>query len=234
MKRIILSLFILFSVVELFAQSDSLMKLSTNPYEFKQNLRLAKRELAREDNFATRSQIRFGTGINLACLGSSRYRWVGDTPDGVHYKSLDNGLYMPLFLEYGYRVWDFLEVVGSVFYYGTDGYEVYANGVNGAPDKLLKTIDDYNIFSIGAYARYSWYNSEYLSLYSTLGLWYFANSDYTTDAESGITTSDTFSGVIPEVMPFGMRFGKRFFGFFEPFGLSMRGYFCTIGVGARF
>ncbi len=55
-------------------------------------------------------------------------------------------------------------------------------------------------------------------------------------------TIDSYSGfgsinnvpVIPELVPIGIRVGRRFFGYFEPFGISARGFVLMAGFGYKF
>lgn len=209
---------------------DSLAQREETSLDFRMKVRAVSRELAREEIMATRSQLRIGTGFNINSLGALSYLSYNTEYD---VKRLNEGFNVPVFVEYGYRVWDFLEVVGCVHYMGNSGFELYEDRVDGQYVGFVKEVDDFRMFSFGVYARYSWLNREWFSLYSGLGAWVMTNHEFVTDGV-GSTTYRCDVGFLPEIMPIGIKFGKEVFGFFEPVAMSMRGQFCTLGIGARF
>lgn len=179
--------------------------------------RTSKREKIREELMQTRSQFRVGVG--MMPFG---YKYVGRGHNNItQYRT-------PLIsLEYSYRVWNFLEAGLSTSYANYKWREYYT-------DNTLKEGFDSNAFNLNLTARYSWFNSRWVSLYSSIGVWWefsFENTRKNDEAE----TYKFYNGlVLPEVTVIGVRVGRRLFGYFEPLGFSGRGILLQAGLGFKF
>lgn len=188
----------------------------------------------KKDAFSTNSQIRVGTGFMLPMVTLT-------TPDVYE---LADGCYgeqkcsFAFGVEYSYRVWDFLEVVGSVHYWGGTVYEECCD-VERDDALFRESYREYSNdtqLSFGVYARYNWFNSKWVSIYSSLGCWLLTTGATCEDLSSGERETQWFTGcyVVPELTPFGIRVGRKLFGYFEPFSLSARGNLMNVGLGVRF
>lgn len=134
----------------------------------------------------------------------------------------------PFTFEYSFRAVDFLEIgvgAGYSLNYHSMYYDIHTDEKLGFENSESLTLS----FTI----RYNWLNRKSVSLYSSIGVW--ADLDFrSAGATGGPISSDVTCYVYHELVPFGVRFGRKFFGFVEPIGFSARGYFGTCGIGYRF
>ncbi|MFI3298912.1 MAG: hypothetical protein R3Y49_03815 [Rikenellaceae bacterium] len=197
------------------AQDEQLSK------EEKKELRQQDIQEQRNELMQTRHQVRIGVGALLK--GEA---WFED--DG--FRRNIRG-FAPLNIEYTYRVVEFLEVGG---FFGMDFTNSDIESNLDYDDYVYKLHENY--FNAGVFARYSWFNRKWVSLYSSVGVGvgYYYNTK--TDIIDGYTPTESEPEFhfLPELTPIGIRVGRNFFGYFEPCAISVRGVALMCGVGYKF
>lgn len=187
----------------------------------------------RDELFTTNSQVRVGTAISFVTTMAMVDGYIGDSYSEYFYDYPDRGFFFDV--NYGYRMWEYLEVVGSfsasivepIYTYTVDDVtnhkELYSESAGGS------------VYFLTLSVRYSWLNTKWVSLYSSLGVGAMYAPQWVTYYASGKTDNrgDVFLPHI-EIMPIGIRVGRKFFGYFEPFGLSIRTTLLSVGLGYRF
>lgn len=180
------------------------------------SVRLARKEhraAVREELLAQpRSMITLGIGVPPSIFGQTTI----PRPERV---------WSPMVgVSYAYRVWQFLEVGGSLGY----SYSAKREQMAGA------TWSEHHTVLVSAFARYAWFNSRWVSLYSSLGV--FTGIEWGVQDEKRYTAVGLVPNypVLPEVSPIGVRVGRRFFGYLEPLCFNGRGFFLQGGFGYKF
>ncbi len=188
----------------------------------------------RDELFTTNSQIRLATGVPTAAF-MSKPSFIDPISPEFFLTNETANYYLYLDLSYGYRVWDFLEVVGALSIVTSEPVKFYAHYSTTNEKTLYKTSNFYDYVFISALARYSWYNRKWVSLYSSLGVTLAIENDYTTMEATGerIYYGAEYT-IYPDVVPFGIRVGRKFFGYLEPLNFSVRSVALTLGLGYRF
>lgn len=232
-----MALAILFSCKLSFAQSDSTTYEDMSLKKMTAILKDAREKelnFIKEDAFSTNSQIRIGTGIMLPMINTSNNPDIYNIGEG--YDWCDDSKGISLGIEYSYRVWDFLEVVGSLHYWGGDHQSMCPEDMYGFGDNKIATFTNNEQIAFGIYGRYNWYNSKWVSLYSTLGVWILATNATLQNHKTGDFERKWFTHcyAMPELTPFGIRVGRKFFGYFEPITIGARSNVLNIGLGFRF
>ena len=174
--------------------------------------RIERRDARRAEALAMpRSFLSVGVGVPSSIFGQG---------GGVYYNRQSTLLFS---VAYTYRVWKFLEVGGSV------GYS-YSSRYRSSNDQR----EEFSSLFVSAFARYVWFNSRWVSLYSSLGL--FSGIGWGVENEKSYFAAGLLSNypVLPEASPIGVRVGRRFYGYAEPFCFNGRGFFLQGGLGYRF
>lgn len=176
------------------------------------SLRIQKRYERRAELMNTTSQFRLSVGL-LPNFG-------GSSSDGPFIES------SPIYgVEYSYRVWNFLEVGASVSQVGYRNFSY--------TEDVRQQVSQSNALNFSLTARYSWFNRKWVSLYSSLGMWWQFRS-IKEMATPDVRIYQCSAIPRPEIVPLGIRVGRRFFGFLEPFCISGRGILLQGGFGYKF
>lgn len=194
-----------------------------------------KRDVVRADLFKTNSQVRFGTGISskvfTATPGGGAYYKIDSETIGYE-QYADCGYYLDF--SYGYRVYEFLEVVAAFSYAEIESINFYSIDSETKERELYLKSSGGTTYYFTLQARYSWINTKWVSMYSSLGVGMAYEPLWVEDAAGVRTDLGEDYSFFPDIMPIGIRVGRQLFGYFEPFCISKRGNFCNVGLGFRF
>lgn len=129
-------------------------------------------------------------------------------------------------VEYSYRVIDALEVVGAFTFERATSNYIDKNTSKFVGDMAV------NVYTLGLSARYTWLNTKYFRLYSTIG--YTSHFAFHRNTVDGITSNSM--RYVPQVafVPIGFRAGRQLFFFGEALAYTSRGTLFVAGVGCRF
>ncbi len=213
MKRVILCLAI------------ALLNLSAYSHEPNRNEELINWWLQKQENIqrqkdelmSTRHQVRFGISLSNSSL--------------FNYDVYRETVNPTLSIDYSYRILEFLELGASFSARFAEGESEFSHSIGFTSPYTINARQ----LSLGLYARYSWFNRSWISLYSAAGYTItdtayspLYQKTYLNIIERGNTT------ILPYLNLIGIRLGGKFFVYFEPLIIANRGLQSDIGVGFKF